>query len=163
MATHTLLLRVAVLSLALGTALPVTTQAQESQGQSCGESLTQQLRRFSEKCIADLVAFVVSTPDRSARIAGEAEKFYVALNRQDGKLVAEAVSKFNYPMLKPETAERLKQLGWAAPENESDNWKKDLGSTPNETAARDIADALAAYGLKPGEAMSLTVATGTIK
>ena len=143
---------------------PAPAWAQEAKSQSCGEPLTEQLRRFNEQCLADLVAFIASTPDLSARISGEAEKFYVAVNRHDGRLVAEAVSKFNYPLIKPDAPDRLKQLGWAAPESEADNWKKDLGDgAPGGGGARVIADALEAYGLKPGEAMSLTVAKGTVK
>jgi hypothetical protein len=138
--------------------------AQDAKSQSCGEPLTEQLRRFNEQCIADLVAFIAATPDLSARISGEAEKFYVALNRHDGRLVAEAVSKFNYPLIKADAPDRLKQLGWSAPESEADNWKKDLGDgARGGDAARIIADALGAYGLKPGEAMSLTVTRGTVK
>src|SRR3712207_7308337 len=53
----------------------------------------------------------------------------------------------------------LKRLGWEAPENESDNWKKRVSSDiiRSGNAAREVSEALSAYGLKQGEAISLTV------
>ncbi len=143
-------------------ALAVTSSAsiaQQADAQSCAEKLTQQLRRFSDKCIADLVGYVASQPELSARISGEAEKFYVTLTRHNGGLVAGAVSKFNYPLMKSDTPDLLKQLGWQAPENESDDWKKPIGSDAarSGSAAQDISNALKAYGLKAGEAMSITI------
>jgi hypothetical protein len=126
---------------------------------SCSETMTQQLRRFSESCIAEIVGYVASRPELSARISGEKEKFYVVVVRHGDALVAEAISKFNYPLMKPDTPDLLKQMGWQAPENESDNWKKALGSdaATAEGAAQEVSRALAAYGLKPGEAMSVTI------
>jgi hypothetical protein len=139
--------------------------AQQTDTQSCAEKMTQQLRRFSEQCIADLVGYVASHPELSARISGETEKFYVTLARHNDGLVAEAVSKFNFPLMKPDTPDLLKQLGWQAPENESDNWKKAIGGDAAKTggAAQDISKALAAYGLKPGEAISVTIGTAESK
>src|SRR5215212_959649 len=49
--------------------------------------------------------------------------------------------------------------GMAPPENESDNWKRPVSAENVGAAAEDVAKALEAYGLKKGEAMSLTVAT----
>jgi hypothetical protein len=95
----------------------------------------------------------------AAKISAENEKYYVELTRNNGELVAEAVSKFNYPLMKDDVASTLKQLGWIPPENESDNWKKLISSddVKNGVAAEDIAKALAAYGLKKGEAIAVTI------
>jgi hypothetical protein len=133
--------------------------AQQNTEPSCAETLTEQLRRFSEKCISDLVKFVSSKQEMSAKIYSEKEKYYLVITRTNGGLLAEAVSKFNYPLMKAETPDTLKRLGWAPPENESDNWKKNVSSDSvnNGDAAREVSEALSAYGLKQGEAMSLTV------
>jgi DNA topoisomerase VI subunit B len=159
MSTERAALKVGALAAVVLTLTSIGSLAQEAEAQSCSEKLTQQLRRFSEKCISDLVRYVESQPELSARISGEKEKFYVALVRHDDGLVAEAVSKFNYPLMKADTPDLLKQLGWQAPENESDNWKKVLTRDAAKTgdAAQEISRALAAYGLKPGEAMSVTI------
>jgi hypothetical protein len=95
----------------------------------------------------------------SAKIYGEKEKYYIILTRAEDGLLAEAVSKFNYPLMKEDTPDILKQLGWTPPENESDNWKKKLasGSVQSGIAAQDVSKALSAYGLKQSEAISLTV------
>jgi hypothetical protein len=140
---------------------PVAAQGQQSEGQSCAEKLTQQLRRFSEKCLSDLVSYVASHPKMAAKIYGETEKYYIVVAQDGDGLRAEAVSKFNYPLMKDETANTLKQLGWLAPENESDDWTKRFGSdrVRSGAAAEDLAKALAAYGLKQGQAISLTVGT----
>jgi hypothetical protein len=138
---------------------PSAADAQQAEGQSCAENLTQQLRRFSEKCLADLVSYVASQPKMAAKIYGETEKFYISVTRDGDGLKADAVSKFNYPLMKEEAEKTLKQLGWQAPENESDDWTKHFGGDHirSGAAAEDLAKALAAYGLKPGQAISLTV------
>ena len=147
----------AVLMLALF--LTPIAQAQQSEGQSCGARLTEQLRRFNEKCVADLVSYVASQPNMAAKIYSETDKYYIIVRRNDDGLTAEAVSKLNFPLMKDETANALKQLGWMPPENESANWKKHLGgeAVKGGAAAGDLAKALAAYGLAQGQAISLTV------
>ena len=92
-----------------------------------------------------------------ARIESEGEKYYVLLIKDAKGFRAEAVSKFNYAFMRDETAATLKRLGWAPPENENDNWKKSVEGTAGGTAAKEVMDALQAYGLTPGEAVSLTV------
>jgi hypothetical protein len=126
---------------------------------SCAGLLTEQLRRFSEECLSELATYVATQPDMSARILGEKEKFYITVTRTDDGLLAEAVSKFNYPLMKEDAPDILKQLGWAPPENESDNWKKVISRANLGSAGvgQELAKALAAYGLKQGEAMSVTV------
>ncbi len=153
------ILQTAVLVLSTLVLAPEVVAAQQSAEPSCSETLTQQLRRFSEKCLSDLVAFVASQPNMTAKIYSEQEKYYLVLTRTDDGMLAEAVSKANYPLMKADTPDILKQLGWAPPENESDNWKKKISSdnVRNGSAARQISEALAAYGLKQGEAISLTV------
>jgi hypothetical protein len=133
--------------------------AQQSEAPSCAETLTQQLRRFNEKCLADLVSFVASQPKMAARIYGESEKFYIILAQEGDGVRGEAVSKFNYPLMKDETAKTLEKLGWRPPENESDNWKMQFAGdrVKSGAAAEELAKALSAYGLTQGQAMSLTV------
>jgi hypothetical protein len=145
-----------VLSLAF---VPNTARAQQDDELSCAERMTEQLRRFNEKCLSDLVTYVTSQAGLAAKISAENEKYYVKLARNNDGLVAEAVSKFNYPLMKDDVASTLKQLGWIPPENESDNWKKLISSddVKNGVAAEDIAKALAAYGLKKGEAIAVTI------
>jgi hypothetical protein len=148
----------ALLILGLSLASPAA-DAQQTEAPSCAEKLTEQLRRFSEKCLSDLVSYVASQPKMGARVASEAEKFYVVILREGDRLRADAVSKFNYALMKEETAAALKQLGWHPPENESDNWRKYFDSDGVRTgaAAEDIAKALAAYGLKKDQPITLTV------
>jgi hypothetical protein len=133
--------------------------AQQAETQSCAENLTQQLRRFSEKCLSDLVSYVASQPKMAAKIYGETEKYYIAVVRDGDGVRGEAVSKANYPLMKDEAENALKQLGWQAPENESADWKKRFSGEQVKAgrAVEDLAKALAAYGLKQGEAVSLTV------
>jgi hypothetical protein len=66
-------------------------------------------------------------------------------------------------LMKAETETALKQLGWSPPENESDNWKKHFSRdrVSAGAAAEDLAKALSAYGLRQGQAISLTVGTET--
>jgi hypothetical protein len=138
--------------------LPTGLQAQSSDSQSCAGQLTQQLRRFSEKCISDLVSYVASQPRMGARIVSESDKSYVLLIKDAKGFRAEAVSKFNFAFMRDETAATLKRLGWAPPENENDNWKKPIGDGATTNAvAKDVMEALRAYGLTQGEAISLTV------
>ena len=133
--------------------------AQQGDEASCAGTMTQQLRRFSEKCLSDLVTFVASQPDMTAKVYSEKEKYFVSVIRTGDGLLAEAVSKFNYPLMKEDTPEALKRFGWMPPENESDNWNKKIPADQIRAgaAAQELSRALAAYGLKPGEAISLTV------
>jgi hypothetical protein len=142
---------------------PVTVSgaavAQPGDDASCSGTMTQQLRRFSEKCLSDLVSFVASQPDMTAKVYSEKEKYFVSIIRAEDGLLAEAVSKFNYPLMKEDAPEALKRLGWTPPENESDNWSRKISSDQVRAgiAAQELSQALAAYGLKQGEAISLTV------
>jgi hypothetical protein len=159
------MLRISMLLMGSCALNPTAAKAQD-ETQSCTGQLTQQLRRFSEKCISDLVGYVASQREMGARISSEAEKYYVELIKDAKGFRAEALSKFNYPMVKDEAIDSLKQLGWAPPENESDNWKKmiDAGGQVNIGAiAEDLTKALADYGLKKGEAISLTIGTDLSK
>jgi hypothetical protein len=133
--------------------------AQQNDEQSCAGTMTEQLRRFSEKCLSDLVSFVAGQPDMTAKVYGEKEKYYITVIRMDDGLLVEAVSKFNYPLMSADTPEALKRLGWTPPENESDNWSKKISSdrVRSGDAAQELSRALSAYGLKQGEAISLTV------
>jgi hypothetical protein len=155
-------LQVGVLLVASLACAPSTLRAQQDEGPSCAERMTEQLRRFNEECLAQLVAYVAAQPGLSAKIFSEEEKYYVELNRDKDGLVAEAVSKANYPLMQDGVADRLKQLGWAAPENEAGDWKKRISDDDvnNGLAAEDIAKALAAYGLKKGEAIAVTIGEG---
>jgi hypothetical protein len=140
-------------------AAPHAANAQQGEGQSCAEPLTQQLRRFSAKCLSDLVAYVAAQAKMGAKIYSESEKYYILVSRDGDGLRADAVSRFNFPFMKEGTENTLKQLGWQAPENESDNWRKRFTGDHARTgaAAEDLAKALAAYGLTQGQAISLTV------
>ncbi|UEM24689.1 hypothetical protein JL100_031265 (plasmid) [Skermanella mucosa] len=133
--------------------------AQQPEQPSCAGVMTEQLRRFSEQCLSDLATFVASQPEMAAKVYIEKDKSYVTLTRTQDGLLAEAVSKFNHPLMKADTPDILKRLGWAAPENESDNWKKDIDSAglADGSAARELGKALEAYGAQQGEAISLTV------
>jgi hypothetical protein len=137
----------------------IAASAQQAEAQSCAENLTQQLRRFSEKCLSDLVSYVASQPKMAAKIYSESEKYYITITRDGDGLRAEAVSKANYPLMKEEAETTLKQIGWTPPENESADWKKHFGGDRVRAgaAAEDLAKALSAYGMKQGEAISLTV------
>jgi hypothetical protein len=42
--------------------VPTEPRAQPSNGPSCAGQLAEQLTRFSEKCISDLVSYVASRP-----------------------------------------------------------------------------------------------------
>jgi hypothetical protein len=152
------LLQVATVML-FAPALSGAAFAQQGDEPSCSGTMTQQLRRFSEKCLSDLVTFVASQPDMAAKIYSEKDKYFVSVIRTDDGLLAEAVSKFNYPLMKEDAPEALKRLGWMPPENESDNWNKKIPSDQVRAgaAAQELSRALAAYGLKQGEAISLTV------
>ena len=46
-------------------------RAQQTDNQSCAETLTQQLRRYSDKCLSEVVTFVSSHPKMAAKIYGE--------------------------------------------------------------------------------------------
>jgi hypothetical protein len=142
---------------------PARANAQQDEGQSCSGRLTQQLRRYSERCISDLVGYVMLQPEMEAKIYSEAEKYYVLLAKDAKGFRTEAPGKFNFPMMKDETAAGLKRLGWTAPENEGDNWKKGIGAETPDAVASNVAQALEAYGLQKGEAISLTVGTQLTK
>ena len=152
-------LRVAALVLSIPAVSSGAAVAQQEKEPSCAETMTEQLRRFSEKCLSDLISFVASQPDMSAKVYSEKEKYYIVLTRTGDGLLTEAVSKFNYPLMKEDAPEVLKRLGWTPPENESDNWNKKISSDQVRAgaAAQELSQALAAYGLKQGEAISLTV------
>ncbi|MEZ0168038.1 hypothetical protein [Microvirga sp. TS319] len=152
-------LQVTILVLTVPAVDSISAIAQQRDEPSCTGTMTQQLRRFSEQCLSDVVTFVESQPGMTAKIYGEQEKYFITLTRTDQGLLAEAVSKYNYPLMKPDTPDILKQLGWAPPENESDNWTKTigLGRGASGDAAQEVSRALSAYGLKHGEAISLTV------
>lgn len=152
-------LQVATFMLSVSAAVSGAAVAQQAEEASCSGTMTQQLRRFSEKCLSDLVTFVASQPDMTAKVYSEKEKYFVSVIRTDDGLLAEAISKFNYPFMKEDTPEALKRLGWMPPENESDNWKKKIPSDQVRAgaAAQELSQALTAYGLKQGEAISLTV------
>src|SRR3954468_7823723 len=145
--------------LLIGSSLAPTTAKAQDVNQSCTGPLTEQLRRFSEQCISDVIGYVASHPTMGARISGESEKFYITVVKDAKGFRAEAVSKFNFPMVRNETIDSLKRLGWAPPENEGDNLKKPIDADRANTgaAAEDVTKALEAYGLKKGEAISLTV------
>ena len=152
-------LQVGVLVISSLAFAPSALPAQQDEGSSCAERMTEQLRRFNEKCLSDLVTYMTLQDGLAAKISSENEKYYVELTKNNGGLIVEAVSKFNYPLMKDDVASTLKQLGWTPPENESDNWKKLISSddVKNGVAAEDIAKALAAYGLKKGEAIAVTI------
>ena len=133
--------------------------AQQGDEATCTGTMTQQLRRLSEKCLSDLATFVASQPNMTAKVYSEKDKYFVTIIRTDDGLFAQAVSKFNYPLMKEDTPEALKRLGWTPPENESDNWNKKISidQVRAGAVAQELSQALSAYGLKPGEAISLTV------
>jgi hypothetical protein len=138
--------------------LPVRAQ-QPAESQSCSGVMTEQLRRFNEQCLSDLVSFIASHPKATARILGEKSKFYVELTRTPNGLEGEAVSRANFPFMAEATAYKLKELGWSPPpDNEEGNFRKRYATDGVPRTAEDLAKTLAAYGLNPGEAMSLTVA-----
>jgi hypothetical protein len=103
-------------------------EAQPSGDQACAGPLTEQLRRYSEQCLSDLIGYVAAQPVMGARVSGESDKYYVLVVKDAKGFRAEAVSRFNFPMMRDDTAARLKGLGWIAPENEGDNWKKPIGA-----------------------------------
>src|SRR5215218_4269704 len=115
--------------------LPAQSQ-QPTESQSCSGKMTEQLRRFNEQCLTDLVSYVASQPKASARVLGEKLKFYVQLTRTGAGLDAEAVSRANFPFMEAKTAD-----------------------APPARTAEELAKALSAYGLTSGEAMSLTIGT----
>ncbi len=68
--------------------------AQEAD-KGCAGRMTEQLRRFNETCLNDLVRHLSGSPKGSARIWNENQKFYIKLTRAGAGLRAEAVSKYN--------------------------------------------------------------------
>jgi hypothetical protein len=137
---------------------PPIALAQPVAGQGCGEALSEQLRRFNETCLRDLVAFVAAAPKASARVASEKDKIYIKLMKGERGLRAEAVSKANYPFMRDEAAAALKANGWSAPDNEfGDFWRLfSADDVRRGGAAQELEKALRAYGLSPGEALSVS-------
>lgn len=134
--------------------------AQTGDDTSCAQKLDQQLRRFNEQCVAQLVTFTESLPKGSARIASEKDKYYVSISRTGNGMQAESVSRQNFPYVKPETEQALKSLGWTPPEVEFGGFKREFGEgdVKSGSAAQEIAKALQAFGMTPGEAISVTAA-----
>jgi hypothetical protein len=69
----------------------------QEDSQSCSGQLTQQLRRFSEKCISDLVGYVAFRPEMGARISSESEGYYVLLVNDAKGFRAEASASSTSP------------------------------------------------------------------
>lgn len=139
-----------------------SASAQTGGDTSCAQRLDQQLRRLSEQCVAQLVMFTGSLPKGSARIASEKDKYYVSISRTADGVLAESVSRQNFPFMKPEIEQTLKALGWTPPDVEFGGFKREFaqGDVQSGGAAREIVKALQAFGIAPGEAISLTVAEG---
>ena len=133
--------------------------AQTNPDTSCAQKLSEQLRRFNEQCISELVTFTASLPKGSGRIASERDKYYIQLVRAGEGLEAESVSKQNFPYLKRETEDALKALGWTPPDVEFGGYKRvfEVADVRSGAAAQEVAKALQAYGLATGEAISITV------
>ena len=138
---------------------PFAAGAQQAEGQSCAGTMTEQLRRFSEQCLSDLVSYVASGPKTRARILSEEDKYFIQLTRTPEGIEAEAASKVNFPLMKEGTEKALRGLGWQPPDNEAGGYKKRFAADAGASgaAAQDLAKALAAYGLAKGGAISLTV------
>ena len=138
-----------------------SAQGQQPTGsQSCSGNMTEQLRRFNEQCLTEAVSYVVSQPKAAARVLGEELKFFVQFQRTGAELEAEAVSRANFPFMEAGTADTLKELGWMPPDNEVGNFRKRfVADAPAAGTAEDLARALMAYGLRRGDAISLTVGT----
>lgn len=136
---------------------PASTQAGDEA--SCGQKLTQQLRRFNERCVGEAMAFAATLPQGSATIYSEKDKYFVKLSKAGTGLQGEAVSKQNYPLMTDETAGQLKALGWMAPDVEFGGFKKTFSDQDirSGAAAQEVAKALRAYGMAPGDAIALTV------
>ena len=149
-----------VLALASLALAPLPAGAQTGE-QSCAGPMTEQLRRLSEQCLSDLVAWVAAQPKARARILNEADKWFIQLVRTPQGIEAEAASKVNVPLMKPGTEEALRNLGWQPPDNEAGGYKKRFpaDAAASRAAADDLAKAFAAYGLTRGAAISLTVGT----
>lgn len=153
--------KVAALFCSIATALVLGTaaRAQTGSGTSCAEQVDEQLRRFSEQCIGEVLTKTQALPNGSARIASEKDKYFIKLSRVPNGLEAESVSRQNDPYLKPETEQALKALGWTPPEVEFGGFKRRFGDADVRSggAAREIVKAFQAFGLMPGEAISITV------
>ena len=131
---------------------------QPADDQSCSGKMTEQLRRFNEQCLSTLVSYVASQPKAVAKVMGEKAKFYIQLTMTANGLEGESVSRANFPFMTTETADTLKRLGWNPPDNEAGNFTMRFGAEAPARTAESIAEALGAYGLTKGEAISLTVA-----
>ncbi len=154
--------RLAATLFILAAAVSATAGGAQEADKGCAGRMTEQLRRFNETCLNDVVRHLSGSPKGSARIWNENEKYYIKLTRAGADIRAEAVSKYNYPLMKEETERNLKSLGWAPPEHEFGDFTKSFSSQEiaDGTAARELDKALRAYGMSTGEAMSLTVASG---
>ena len=141
------------------TLLASAAGAQTNPDTSCAQKLSEQLRRFNEQCISELVTFTASLPKGNGRIASERDKYYVQVVRAGDGLEAESVSRQNFPFVKRETEEALKALGWTPPDVEFGGYKRAFAAADvrSGTAAQEVAKALQAYGLTSGEAISITV------
>src|SRR3954451_2792613 len=144
-------LAVLLACIAVGAVAPAAL-AQATPGESCGEKLTNQLRRFNEKCLGDLVAYVGAAPKGTARIVNEAEKYWIKLAHTDEGLRVEGVSKAEYPLMKPDTEAGLKALGWQPPEHECGSFRIVFGraEVTSVAAAEELGKVLRAYGITPG-------------
>lgn len=153
---------IAVLVIAAMIARGEAAKAQTNDEASCAQKLTEQLRRINEKCIRDLVAFTASLPKGSARIASEKDRYYVDLSRAEDGLRGESVSKQNFAFMTAETQDKLKVLGWTPPDVEFGGFKRMFSNQDVQSgaAAQDVIKALEAYGMKTGEAISVSVAEG---
>ena len=133
-------------------------KAQEAD-KGCTGTMTEQLRRFNEACLGEVVKHLSAAPKGSARIWSENEKFYIKLTRADAGLRAEAVSKYNHPLMKDDTEAKLKSFGWSPPDHEHGDLTRSFTAqdVTDGSAVRELDRALRAYGISTGEALSLTV------
>lgn len=145
-----------------GGLLSPAAEAQTGEAASCAQRLDAQLRRLSEQCVQDLVGFTASLPKGNARIASEKDKYYIRLRHLENGLQAECVSKENFPYMKPDTEAQLKALGWTPPDVEFGGFKRSFteADVRSGVVARALLEALRAYGMAPGEAISVTISQG---
>ncbi len=149
----------AVIVVALALMGAVSTGTAQEPDRGCAGKMTEQLRRLNESCLGDLVKHLSGLPKGTARVWNENDKFYIKLTRADAGMRAEAVSKYNYPLMKEDTEVALKSFGWSPPDHEHGDFFRAF--TPQElrdgSAVRELDRALRAYGMSTGEAISLTV------
>jgi hypothetical protein len=149
----------AVIVVALALMGAVSAGMAQEPDRGCAGKMTEQLRRLNESCLGDLVKHLSGLPKGTARVWNENDKFYIKLTRADAGVRAEAVSKYNYPLMKEDTEVALKSFGWSPPDHEHGDFFRAF--TPQElsdgSAVRELDRALRAYGMSTGEAISLTV------